>query len=62
MKGYEIRRVKNGYVIFVGGFNYSSAHESREPYVFNTLDAALAFLRVEFQVAEFQIGSEPVGK
>lgn len=48
---YEIRKVKNGYCIFEGGYRGpSSIMES--PYVFETLDNALNFLRYKYSDIE----------
>lgn len=47
---FEIRKVKNGYCIFEGGFAGYGRQNGIDgsPWVFESLDAALEFLRKEF--------------
>ena len=59
---FEIRRCKNGYVLFEGGLNFGNIGENRDPYVFETLDKALEFLRSKFTTVEITTGSKPFTK
>ena len=60
MISFEIRSCKNGFVIFDGGFDYAHRGETRDPYVFETLDKALAFLKEKLGM--INTGSEPESK
>ena len=62
MKNFEIRTCKNGYIIFDGGFDYGNVREIREPYVFETLDKALEWLRSRFMSHEIDTGPQPTDK
>jgi len=49
-KAFEIRSTRNGYIIFPDGFAH---HTNRtDPWVFESLDGALDFLRTEFEPKE----------
>lgn len=57
---FQIVKVKNGYAIFD---EYGPAHMRRgSPWVFETLDNALEWLRSKFTSHEIETGSEPAVK